>query len=78
MGTSVRFRVLLPRSFGVTHVDLVIKRDGKPDEYRAMNWESTDNVNEWWFVDAAFDEPGAYFYRFEYDTAWGRTTRSEY
>lgn len=72
-GTSVRLRVLLPRSFGVTHVDLVIKRDGKPDEYRAMNWESTDNVNEWWFVDAAFDEPGAYFYRFEYDTAWGRT-----
>lgn len=72
-GTFLRLRVLLPRGFGVTHVDLVIKRDGRKDEYRALTWESTDNVNEWWFVDVTFDEPGAYFYRFEYDTAWGRT-----
>ncbi len=72
-GTPLRLRVLLPRSFRVTHVDLVITRDERPDEYRPMNWESTDNVNEWWFIDTAFDEPGAYFYRFEYDTAWGRT-----
>lgn len=72
-GTSLRLRVLLPRGFGVTHVDLVVKRDGMNGEYHSMTWESTDNVNEWWFTNVTFNETGAYFYHFEYDTAWGRT-----
>ena len=72
-GTSLRLRVLLPRSFGVTHVDLIIKRDGRCDEYRALTWECTDNVNEQWYTDVVFYETGAYFYSFEYVTPWGRT-----
>lgn len=72
-GENLRLRVLLPRSFGVTGVDVVIKRDGKADEYRPMSWESTDNINEWWFADLSFDSPGVYFYRFDYTNSWGRT-----
>jgi cyclomaltodextrinase / maltogenic alpha-amylase / neopullulanase len=72
-GETLRLRVLLPRNFGVTHVGLILKQDGSDDEYMPFSWESTDNVNEWWYTDIRFDTPGVYFYCFEYETGWGKT-----
>ena len=70
-GETLRLRVSLPRAFGTFACTLVLLRDGGYPDYRAMTWEGTDNVDEWWVLDLTLQTPGLYFYRFQYETAWG-------
>ena len=70
-GTPLRLRVLLPRSFGVSYCTLLLTKDGCDTEYIPMQWEQTDGIEEWWQKELIVNEPGLYFYRFEYVTAWG-------
>ena len=70
-GTPLRLRVLLPRAFGVSYCTLLITKDGEATQYIPLDWEQTDGVAEWWRKDLTVNDPGLYFYRFEYVTAWG-------
>ena len=70
-GVTLRLRVLLPRSFGVSACTLVLTRDGVGTEHIPMRWEQTDGTEEWWLLEWTFREAGLYFYRFEYTTPWG-------
>ncbi len=70
-GTSLRLRVLLPRPFGVSYCTLLLTKDGESTQYIPMEWEQTDGVAEWWHKELTVNEPGLYFYRFEYVTPWG-------
>ena len=70
-GTSLRLRVLLPRSFGVSACALVLVRDGRWTDRIPMQWEHTDGVEEWWTIEFPFWEADLYYYHFEYTTPWG-------
>ena len=70
-GTSLRLRVLVPRSFGVSYCTLVLTKDGENTQYIPLEWERTDGYEEWWQKELPLTEPGLYFYHFTYDTGWG-------
>ncbi|MBR5411178.1 MAG: glycoside hydrolase family 13 protein [Clostridia bacterium] len=70
-GQTLRLRVCLPRAFGVFSCVFVIRRDGGYEDFRAMAWEDTDGTDEWWYLDLTLQDPGLYFYRFQYETPWG-------
>lgn len=72
-GTSLRLRVVFPRSFGVRYCDLVIEEDGSDRLVLPMTWEQTDGYEESWVIDYTPDHPAPLFYGFEYENAWGRT-----
>ena len=73
-GETVVFKVIMPRSFGVSRVDLVIKSDKGSYEQIPLNWLSMEGENEeWWALDYTAKEPDIYFYHFEYETSWGRS-----
>lgn len=73
-GENVVFKVIMPRSFGVSRVDLVIRSDSGDYEYLPMNWLSMEgDSEEWWALGYTAKEPDIYFYHFEYETAWGRS-----
>ncbi|MBQ7118422.1 MAG: hypothetical protein IJN88_09450, partial [Clostridia bacterium] len=73
-GETVVFKVIMPRRFGVSRVDLVIKRDKGEYEYLPMKWLSMEGTEEeWWALGYTAAEPDIYFYHFEYETAWGRS-----
>ncbi len=70
-GSSLRLRVLLPRSFGVSHCTLLLTKYGGQTAYIPMLWESANDTEEWWYTDLTVEEAGLYYYRFEYVTGWG-------
>ncbi|MBQ3135992.1 MAG: glycoside hydrolase family 13 protein [Clostridia bacterium] len=73
-GETVIFKVIMPRSFGVSRVDLVIKSDKGSYEQIPMKWLSMEGENEeWWALGYTAEEPDIYFYHFEYETVWGRS-----
>ena len=70
-GESLRLRVLLPRSFGVSYCTLVLTKDGGETQYIPFRWEQTDGYEEWWTLELFLHEQGLYFYHFNYTTSWG-------
>ena len=72
-GQTLRFTVILPRSFGVSYCRLVIDQDDRETRVIPMLWGSTDGNEENWFADFTPSEPALLFYHFEYENAWGRT-----
>lgn len=74
-GEKITFKVVLPRSLGCTGVDLVIHRDGEENRFHNLFWLSMQGDDEeWWCVDYIAEQKGLYFYHFEYNTPWGRTS----
>ncbi|MBR3869550.1 MAG: glycoside hydrolase family 13 protein [Clostridia bacterium] len=71
-GESLWLSVCMPREMMCSAVYLVVGPDGAEKQYIKLDWKSTDNVTEWWSKEYTFNEPGLYFYHFEYDTAFGR------
>ena len=71
-GETLRLRVLLPRSFGVTACTLILTKDGEAPYAVPLDWESTNGYDEWWHKELRFDA-GLWFYHFTYQTAWGTT-----
>ncbi|MBQ7687634.1 MAG: glycoside hydrolase family 13 protein [Clostridia bacterium] len=71
-GDPVRLRLVLPRSFGVFRCALRLQADGKEADTIPMEWESTDDRDEWWGKEISLP-CGLYFYWFEFETGWGVT-----
>ncbi len=73
-GENVVFKVIMPRSFGVSRIDLVIKSDSGSYKYLPMKWLSMEgDGEEWWALGYTAEAPDIYFYHFEFETAWGRS-----
>lgn len=72
-GSDLWLRVVLPRDFSVTACRLIISEDEKPDRIIDMTWDNTDGIEEWWQTKIYLDSPSLLFYRFQYETSWGRT-----
>lgn len=70
-GEKISFRVVIPRSFGVTACYLILSQDGKDDDTRLMSWEQTDGNSESWIIDFVSEDAGLYFYRFGFDGGFG-------
>lgn len=72
-GSSLWLRVVLPRNLGVTACRLIISEDNKNDQVINMTWDNTDGIEEWWQTEIYLDAPKLLFYRFSYETSWGKT-----
>lgn len=71
-GTTVTFRIILPRSFCCTGSAIVIEKDGECEKKIPMKWDCMQgNDEEWWKIEVPFDETGLYFYHFEYNSGFG-------
>lgn len=71
-GTSLRFSVLMPRSFSCSAVTLVLHKDGCKETEYGLYWCGMEaDSEEWWGTDRSFDEAGLYFYHFRYQTPSG-------
>lgn len=74
-GEKITFKVVLPRSLSCSGVELVVKKDGGEEKKHPLFWLSMQGENEeWWCVDYIQNETGLYFYHFEYQTPWGKTS----
>lgn len=72
---KITFKVVLPRSLRCSGVDLVIHQDGHESRYFPMFWLSMQGEDEeWWCIDYVAEQKGLFFYHFEYNTPWGRTS----
>ncbi len=68
-GKETVFRIVMPREMSVSHAFLVIKRDGENPQYIPMLWDCMQSENEeWWKIGFTADEPGLFFYHFEFDS----------
>lgn len=68
-GSSVHFRIILPRDFGCKSAKLKVK---DKDENIAMFWcGMRGEYHEAWECDVVFEEIGAFFYSFEIENAFG-------
>lgn len=71
-GTTVTFRIILPRNFCCTGARIVIEKDGENEEKIPMKWDCMQgNDEEWWKIEVPFNEVGLYFYHFEYNSGFG-------
>ncbi|MBR2876785.1 MAG: glycoside hydrolase family 13 protein [Clostridia bacterium] len=71
-GESLRFSVLMPRSFQCSKVTLVVHDDFNNYSYHDLYWCGMDgNDKEWWGTDYTFCDAGLYFYHFNYETPFG-------
>ncbi len=70
---TVRFSLLIPRSFSCSGACFVVKKDKEPPRNLELSWSglSEDGTAEWWGCDYAFPEPGVWFYHFEYRVPYG-------
>ena len=71
-GESLRFSILMPRSFNCSRVTLVIHDDFGNYAYHNLLWCGMNGENEeWWGIDYTFQNTGLYFYHFDYETPFG-------
>lgn len=73
--TSIRLRVVLPRSFNANACILCLRRDDREmPEYNSMLWAGMyGDDHEVWEVETTPDTAGLYWYHFEVHSAWGDT-----
>ena len=71
-GSSIHFRIKLPRYLGCKGATLVISDDiNGALSYSNMFWCGMENDEEWWEVDYTFEKASLYFYYFALDTNSG-------
>lgn len=72
-GEEIIFRLVMPRHFQVSSMYLLIFRDCGHCRRIGFEWERMEGEHEeWWRLSYKADEKGLFFYRFEYDTPYGR------
>ena len=75
-GQSVTLRLLLPFTSGaVCYSARVLVREDSEEFYNVYELKGTEQYEDdsrWWEVTLSIDEPGLYWYCFEYDTPWSR------
>ena len=71
-GTSIHFRVTLPRELSCSAAHLIIQREGGQIQVLDLFWCGMNgNSQEWWECHFTPEEPGLYFYHFEVRTHRG-------
>ncbi len=71
-GSSVHFRITLPRELSCSAASLIIQREGSQTQVLDMFWCGMNgNTREWWECDFTPKTPGLYFYHFEIRTQRG-------
>ena len=75
VGEKITLKLVMPRSLGVSGVDLVIHEDGKEERRYGFFWLSMQGEGEeWWCLDYIPEKSGLFFYHFDYHTYWGTTS----
>lgn len=68
-GTSIHFRITLPRELSCSAAHLIIQREGGQIQVLDLFWCGMNgNSQEWWECHFTPEEPGLYFYHFEVRT----------
>ena len=71
-GTSIHFRITLPRELGCSAAHLIIQREGGQIQVLDLFWCGMNgNSQEWWECHFTPGAPGLYFYHFEVRTHRG-------
>lgn len=73
-GESVRFRMIVPRSFGANSARLSLKEDSQ-GEYlsKGMYWAGMyGDEHEVWDIETQIPDSGLYWYHFDISSPWGR------
>ena len=71
-GTSIHFRITLPRELSCSAAHLIIQREGGQIQVLDLFWCGMNgNSQEWWECHFTPEEPGLYFYHFEVRTHRG-------
>ncbi len=71
-GTSIHFRITLPRELSCSAAHLVMQREGGQTQVLDMFWCGMNGNNqEWWECHFTPEVPGLYFYHFEIHTQRG-------
>ncbi|HZJ77637.1 MAG TPA: glycoside hydrolase family 13 protein [Clostridia bacterium] len=74
-GTSVHFRVIMPRNINCSALRLIYRSDNNDTVAIPMNWERMEGDHEeWWSVSFSPENIDIYWYFFEYDANSGRGT----
>ncbi|MDR0883441.1 MAG: glycoside hydrolase family 13 protein [Oscillospiraceae bacterium] len=72
VGSAVTLRVIVPRDYGCSGVQLWVARDGEAAVTHPMAWERLQGEGEeWWCVTVSLNETGLYWYHFECALAGG-------
>ena len=73
-GEGLIFRIVLPRSERCSAVRLILESDGGESAASSFSWEVMQGESEeWWRLEIpAPEQPGLWWYHFEYDTPWGK------
>lgn len=73
-GESLRLRALMPRSLSCSALYFVVRKDDwYREQFQSMFWAGMcGEDHEWWDITFEANEEGIYWYRFEYDSLWGR------
>ena len=71
-GTTVLFKIILPRHLSCTGVRLVVQSEPGGESRYPLEWERMEGYDEeWWRISFTPDVPGLFWYWFEYDCSWG-------
>ncbi len=71
-GTSIHFRITLPRELSCSAAHLIIQREGGQTQVLDLFWCGMNgNSQEWWECHFTPETPGLYFYHFEVRTQRG-------
>ncbi len=72
---DLHLRIILPRSFNCSGAFFMLQKDGEEFVEHRMYWAGMNGDDEEiWDISLSVQETGLYFYHFEYDTPFGRSS----
>lgn len=75
VGEALRLRIVLPRSFRCSAAFLMLRRDDGRYEQREMYWAGMCGDDcEIWDIETALSRDGLYWYHFDYNSSYGRSS----
>ncbi|MCR4593603.1 MAG: glycoside hydrolase family 13 protein [Clostridiales bacterium] len=73
--TDLHLRILMPRSFNCNGAFFMLKKDGEDFTEHQMFWAGMNGEDEEvWDITVSVDDPGLYWYHFEYSSPFGRSS----
>ena len=78
-GQKMTIRLLLPYDSGAVcySARMLVTEDSTGEEtaYELVGTNSYEDGSRWWELTLSLDEPGLYWYYFEYNTPWSQEQR---
>lgn len=75
MGEEIHLRLCLPRSFCCRGAMFMLRRDDGEYEEKPMFWAGMcDSDTEIWDIHTSVEKEGLYWYHFDYDSSYGRSS----